>query len=582
MFCENCGSRLQDGERFCSNCGSPVKAAAQQPAAPQPAPQPVAPPQPVVPPEYQQPRRPAAPQYQAPQYQAPQQPAPQYQPAPQNYAPQFGAQPEQKPKKKKRTGILVAGIALVLVAAFVVTAIATGLFGGGNKGVVGLEKKSLRSMIDTYHEVVDVDALTDGATYTIELEPGEYLKTFATSQGIDLSWLNSATVELVTDIDDGAYGVGMNLSLNGVEIVSLSGLIDTVSGQILMDLGDLADGLGSYDFSQYLSAISGSMPDIDEDEITDLIEKYYGIILDALDEPEESKGTFTANGVSESCTVYTLNITQKSVYKVAKKVLEKVVDDGDIKSLLKKIYPSIVSQFADYGKYLDVDINDFDEVYSYLRTTLKSYLSQFDQIEQYATDETVITLEDYASGGKIIGRVITVQGHEILFGNAHDGDRFGTELTVDGTSYLLGIGTYKGSVVNGEMSIYYRDTAMATVKVTDYDYDKHSGVFEITLPSDVWYMITRNKQMSTLLSTLSLRVNVSDSKSTFDVIFGGQSALKATVTKSSAHSVNISKSGTAKDIQTWASSIDLSALLDRLKRAGVPDSLLSGLQSALR
>lgn len=36
MYCENCGTQLQDGATFCSNCGYQFNAQAQQPVAPSP------------------------------------------------------------------------------------------------------------------------------------------------------------------------------------------------------------------------------------------------------------------------------------------------------------------------------------------------------------------------------------------------------------------------------------------------------------------------------------------------------------------------------------------------------------------
>lgn len=88
MYCEQCGSFIQDGEAFCSNCGAPAPAA--KPAAapgPEPAPGPVVQPiiqtqaQPVQPvyqqaaqpvqPVYQQAAQPVQPIYQTPAYQQP-------------------------------------------------------------------------------------------------------------------------------------------------------------------------------------------------------------------------------------------------------------------------------------------------------------------------------------------------------------------------------------------------------------------------------------------------------------------------------------------------------------------------------
>ena len=61
MFCEQCGSLLQNGETFCTNCGAPVSAAN---AAPSPAPGPAPAPGPVVQPIIQTQAQPVQPVYQ--------------------------------------------------------------------------------------------------------------------------------------------------------------------------------------------------------------------------------------------------------------------------------------------------------------------------------------------------------------------------------------------------------------------------------------------------------------------------------------------------------------------------------------
>ena len=65
MYCESCGSFINDGEAFCSNCGSPAPRDSA-PAAPSPAPAPQATVQPIA-----QPVQTAYQPYQQPQYQQP-------------------------------------------------------------------------------------------------------------------------------------------------------------------------------------------------------------------------------------------------------------------------------------------------------------------------------------------------------------------------------------------------------------------------------------------------------------------------------------------------------------------------------
>ena len=68
MFCEHCGSYLEEGAKFCTNCGTPVATLEPEPC---PAPEPA----PVEEPRWEEP---AAPLYQQPAAPAYQQPAPVY------------------------------------------------------------------------------------------------------------------------------------------------------------------------------------------------------------------------------------------------------------------------------------------------------------------------------------------------------------------------------------------------------------------------------------------------------------------------------------------------------------------------
>ena len=82
MFCEQCGSFIQDGESFCSNCGAAVNQAASfSEPAPAPGPESVqaAPIQPIVAQPYTQSAQPVQPVYQQPLYQQAQPVQPVYQ-----------------------------------------------------------------------------------------------------------------------------------------------------------------------------------------------------------------------------------------------------------------------------------------------------------------------------------------------------------------------------------------------------------------------------------------------------------------------------------------------------------------------
>ncbi|MBR4915425.1 MAG: hypothetical protein IKZ42_09120 [Clostridiales bacterium] len=109
MFCEQCGSFLQDGESFCTNCGAPAPAAK---AAPAPAPAPA--PGPVVQPIVQTPAQPVQPVYQQTSYQQSQPVQPIYQ-QPVYQQPAYQAVVITPFERPKPNGFATAGMVLGIV-----------------------------------------------------------------------------------------------------------------------------------------------------------------------------------------------------------------------------------------------------------------------------------------------------------------------------------------------------------------------------------------------------------------------------------------------------------------------------------
>ena len=106
MFCEQCGSLIQDGEAFCTNCGARVPAAQ---AAPTPAPAPGPSVQPII----QTQAQPVQPAYQ-PVYQQPQAVQPIY-PQPGFQQPAYQAVVITPFERPKPNGFATAGMVLGIV-----------------------------------------------------------------------------------------------------------------------------------------------------------------------------------------------------------------------------------------------------------------------------------------------------------------------------------------------------------------------------------------------------------------------------------------------------------------------------------
>ena len=527
MFCENCGSAVAENERFCGNCGAPVA------------------------PPFQQ----------------------------QGFAPQFN-QTAPAPKSKKKAGVvIIACVAVVLVAAIVVGAIM--MF--APKSMAALEKESFRKMISSFVSFTNIDSMMKDSAYSIEVEPGDYLIDMIGGSSVDLSWLDTVGLDVATNISDKEYGYEAKLSLNGKEIATIDAVFDVDKKIMKLMLDGLSDSVCVYDMSESVSSVSiGVLASrVDVNKAVKVLEKYYDMALEYLKDATDSKGTFDAGGVVQSCKIYTADLSEKQLKELAQKILESALNDSDIKDIVDSLYDAgMLDQYNNYSGSSEF-YEDFQENIREALDNLKDEMSD-------ASDDTAFTLVDYVSGNEIIGRKIITysdgsKDNEIVFGNAHDGNKFGTVVSVNGTDYLVGSGTQNGTKINGEMHVYSDGSdEIVTIGFVDYDYSKDAGEIDLSLSKEGWYLLTHNSSTSRDLSLSTLKITMGGNTETLDFVIGNESLFKATISKGNSRKIKIDNKLPQVDYNDWADTLDTSELLERLEDAGVPDSLTRQIRSSLK
>lgn len=582
MFCEKCGGVLADGERFCPNCGAQVVLQPQEPAAEQ-----------LQQPYAEQPQYAEQPSYDAqPEYGA--QPAYDAQPQVQPYAAEapvsdgyvFNQTPEKPSKKanKKRIAIIAAAVVACVGIVFGILAL-TGVFSKKDDAMHAATKGAVRSIIEKTSSLMDSNALDDLGSFSLQIEPGSMLKTVGSSAGFDLSWLNDVKVNVVTENNDNKLTVGAAVVINDVEIGQLNAVVDTGKGTILLGIDGLSDSMLKIDsgmsgtsslplnISSGMSAdqLKELMGDVDTDDLTDLLLDYIDAALDALDDVDESSGTITAGGVSGDCTVVTIKVSEKTLMKMAKAILDKAADDGDLKDLFKEIYPAVASSMG-------AGSMDFDTFYSYIQQYIKQYADSMDAAISSASGDTLCTIIEYIDGEDLVGLKVEAQGVDVFFGFAQDGDKFGVEVTAMGQTYVKGSGTKDGDKLTGDIQLLTDGSPILNVKLDGFDFDSGEGAVELSLPSAAADKLGLDPQIASVISTLSLRIEKSGSGATFDLNVMGQSALKATMTPGEKKSIAVNTGlPTTQNKEEWLASLDIDALKSRLTQAGMPEELLTTL-----
>ena len=118
MTCKKCGTAVEDGKKFCPTCGNPM--AAPEAAAPAPEPTPAPAPEPTAAPAGSEIPNAAANPFEMPQGQGAN--VPPYDPTV-NPVPPVG----QPPKKKKKTGLIVALILIPILLILIVVGVIVGI-----------------------------------------------------------------------------------------------------------------------------------------------------------------------------------------------------------------------------------------------------------------------------------------------------------------------------------------------------------------------------------------------------------------------------------------------------------------------
>lgn len=185
MFCPQCGAQLPDGSKFCAKCGAQLGSAPTQTAA-------------------------------APQ--VPQTP------------PDFGnGTPVVPGRSKPKTGLIVAGVAAIVVVALAIWGIVS-CVGGGSKGsaqgVADGVTASFNTMIDGDFSADSITKCFDGI---IDLMPPEAVENALTAQGMTRQDLSESLSTMFGSVED--Y----------TQLVSLIDMKFTASVGAPLDADELAD-----------------------------------------------------------------------------------------------------------------------------------------------------------------------------------------------------------------------------------------------------------------------------------------------------------------------------------------------------
>lgn len=454
------------------------------------------------------------------------------------------------------------------------------------------------------------------------------LQLLTSSIGMDVSWAKSAAVTFTSGKQNNLSVLNAALLLNGKNIISANTVMDNASSTVYVAIPEINEQYFSVNLSDVMrrnlgvrlnasqlgQLVTGSW--IDSAKLTALVEKYYGIALENINNVQLSEGSVSANGVSCSCTVATVTLTGRDYLNVARACLEAARNDDDLKQ--------IAFDLANLtGEYNDSALR----FYSTYDSWIQDVLDDLNDANPDYFDPARMTVYIDAKG-EILGRSLEIQSGrsttQIYYRTARDGSKFGLEAEYstsysgqdyyDSTTYsshssikLTGSGSYSSSgKLSGEFQLgfsreYQHGTEgdryalqIGTVKA-DGTITRDGFIGELVLtPSDELINQALNElrgapeSVTNLVRSLTLAiVNKSSGDKTslsFNLRTNGKDLLVVSFSQTPTKAVKFEIPANSTDLNSWGRSLgiaSISTVLSNLEAAGVPKSLTNEVTNGL-
>jgi len=628
MFCKNCGNQIADGTTFCGVCGAkiaqnsdvqvdtePMQDHAVNNEAVNNAP--------VAEQTYEQPYEQVHEQAHFAEAQAPVAENP-VAPAPIK---------KKFPKKLLYIGAPIIAVALVVALCFnTIAGFCVKTFGSNASYFAYVEAKSIGNYSDTLTKMyansgLGGDAATEGAFEgELAIELGDSLiellsKNFSRMLGnMELDWLKN--IKLVFDADATAEKSSGSIAvvLGEQTIITLEYIIDSEKKTVYFRAKELNEKYISIEVPDSLSSgmslmsttsarvsamamannpfemiteLSEYLPT--DDQLNELLERYIKIIFDQItdDDVTEESGEIEAGGVTESCTILEIKVTEKLLLNIAKAILVEAEKDEELIAILERIQEG-AEEVADAS-----DFNIADEFTEAVSDGLEEVSEDLEELD--GNGQEFFALTDYVNGShEVIGREIGViltddsySGTEKVLSilSAEDGSDVGYEITIgeDKAVSFSGKGTKSGNAVTGEYTLKVDGDKYFIVRLEDFASDiiggEMTGSIILELGDAAIDAMGReaSSYISALNPSLKLDFDINSNKAFFAIslLTGDDILAKFSVNgeSTSVSVANIPESGNTIDYtEIDPDDFDLSTIIDNLEKAGVPDDIISMLE----
>ena len=471
MFCENCGTQLQDSDKFCPKCGTP----APTPADP-------------VKEEDTQGTEVSAGQT--------------------DVTVQKDAAENEKPKSKMGKVLIIVGaaVAVVLVAIIVsasrISNFVHKTFSSPEKYYQYVEKKNAEELAEIVGDIYkyyvldrkDAFQSTSNAKLAVELgEGGQDILELAGLAGVDLSWLKSASADTSVTVNGDKIGMNLTAAVNKDDIMSLVMALDMGTGEAYFQIPELTDKYIGLDLeeimgSSYVDDMLDDWEDTREEyaelfdvlpsqaKVEKLLNKYLKIALNCVEDVEKKSKVLKVEGINQKCTVLKVTLDNRTLAEIFGSILDEAEYDGALEALIADV--------------VDASGEDGEDAYEDFLDGLEDLYRSFKNAR--GMEDIVMTV--YVDNkGNVVGRELDADGVNISLLMPEKGNKFGYEFSVKSGSdkyALTGSGKRSGNKINGDFSARYNGTSILGITASKFDLETFkrgqlNGRLDVSLGSGI-------------------------------------------------------------------------------------------------
>lgn len=492
MFCEKCGTKLLDTDKFCGTCGWQVPAK-EETAVPGEEPAPVenvwAEPEPVV-----------------------------------SAIPAEIPAADVNKKSKKWLPIVFGGVAILAVVAIILIMVLPGWFGRNfsspEKYFQYVAKEGVKeysaNVASMYNDVIHVlDIVGNDISAEVKWEIHEDLvEMLSIVTDTDMEFLQNGDLAAKLSIGKEMMGADASIALNGVEIATIAIIVDVLEDNMYISIPDFMD--------KYLGADMEELgAEIDEDLFEDieklmeifpesktlesLMNRYLGVMIACIDDVEKDKDTIKAEGVSQDVIALTVTIDGDTLCAMSEAALKEMLKDKELKTLI-----------MDMAETMD---EDSDDLYDEFIESVEDALDDVDELEDLDGElEFMVFVND---SDEICGFEMEAEDEAaITYMMVKSDGKFGFEATME--SYydeiaFVGSGKESDGKLTGDFSFEVNGVGYLDIAVKNFDTEKAAkgyinGEFVVTMPSALADMIEMETGISADLEDFALKL-VADTES---------------------------------------------------------------------